>query len=83
MSFFKRLFRKDIGSEESIKWPADMTERFTVIRDGKELEVCRLCGKVTDVEANTLSDQRTGYVEGVGQLCDECDKELDTYHRGC
>ena len=73
MSIFKR----------GVKWPEDMTERFTVIRDNKELEVCVGCGHVTDIEFKTPLNERKGYREGVGQLCDLCDEECGHFYRGC
>lgn len=35
-------------------------------------EICILCGKETTVDVNTHIDFRTGYIEGAGQLCNEC-----------
>ncbi len=37
-----------------------------------EYELCVLCGKTTNVEKNTPIHKRTGYIEGVGQLCRDC-----------
>ena len=65
------------------RFPRDMTERLTVIRNGKELEVCVICGKVTDVEYSTHIEERKGYIEGTGQLCDECDNKCGGFLRGC
>lgn len=64
------------------RFPVDMTKDWTVFRNGKELEVCVLCGKVTNVEHSTPIDQRKGYVAGVGQLCDSCDDSC-TLYKGC
>lgn len=60
------------GSDPMARFPQDITERFTVIRGGKEFEVCVLCGAVTDVEYSTPIRLRSGYVVGVGQLCKNC-----------
>lgn len=35
-------------------------------------EKCVLCGKETNVPINLHIDERKNYVEGVGQLCDDC-----------
>ena len=35
-------------------------------------EICIKCGKETGVDVNTHVDFRTGYIEGVGQLCVSC-----------
>ena len=70
------------GSKSMARFPQDMTKRFTVIRDGKELEVCVICGKVTNVEYSTPISQRRGYTEA-GQSCDECDDKYGGFFRGC
>ena len=57
---------------KSSRFPEDMTRDYTVIRDGKEFEVCRICGKVTDVEKGTDINLRPCYVEGIGDLCRSC-----------
>jgi hypothetical protein len=35
-------------------------------------EICIKCGKETNVDVSTHVDFRTGYIEGVGQLCIRC-----------
>ena len=35
-------------------------------------ESCILCGKETQYEFDTHIDNRVGYIEGMGQLCDSC-----------
>lgn len=35
-------------------------------------EICIKCGKETNVDVTTHVDFRTGYIEGVGQLCMSC-----------
>ena len=57
---------------KSSRFPEDMTKDYTVFRNGKELEVCRICGKITGFERKTPIDQRKGYYMGVGQLCVPC-----------
>jgi hypothetical protein len=35
-------------------------------------EKCVMCGKETDIDITTHVDLRTGYVDGLGQLCLTC-----------
>ena len=42
----------------------------------KEFETCVLCGKLTSVRKDTPLDLRSDYLEGAGQLCYECPREL-------
>ena len=37
-----------------------------------EMEICILCGKATTVPKNLHIDMRNHYIEGAGQLCNEC-----------
>lgn len=39
-------------------------------------EYCILCGKLTDTEKRQPLTQRNYYIEGAGQLCRECYREL-------
>lgn len=39
-------------------------------------ETCVLCKCKTIVKKETPIEQRTGYVEGVGQLCSNCEASL-------
>jgi len=39
----------------------------------EEIEECVLCGKETEYYRNTPIDKRKHYVEGCGQLCEDCD----------
>lgn len=41
------------------------------------METCVLCGKATDITRETPVDERFGYIEGAGQLCRECFKQLN------
>jgi hypothetical protein len=44
-------------------------------------EICILCGEETAVDIETHVDYRTGYIEGVGQLCIKCyNKGSDRQH---
>ena len=42
----------------------------------KPLEVCVVCGAVTDIPADTPIRERKWYVPGGGQLCRKCCMEL-------
>jgi len=42
----------------------------------KELETCVSCGKETNVPKNLHVDFRRYYIEGAGQLCDDCGKKI-------
>ena len=39
-------------------------------------EVCVSCHQVTDIPVNMDIHQRYGYVEGSGQLCKDCYREI-------
>lgn len=41
-----------------------------------EYEICACCGKVTKVKKSTPIEFRDNYIEGAGQLCVQCVKEL-------
>lgn len=41
-----------------------------------EYEVCVLCGKKTNIKVSEKIENRYHYVSGVGQLCEECHREL-------
>ena len=41
-----------------------------------EKEYCVLCGKETEYSKQTPFEDRIGYVEAVGQLCQNCHMEL-------
>ncbi|KKM13005.1 hypothetical protein SY88_00065 [Clostridiales bacterium PH28_bin88] len=45
-----------------------------------EFEYCVICWQKTRVRRNEPIETRVGYVEGVGQLCPRCMKDL--YERG-
>lgn len=42
------------------------------LKKNDEYEKCVLCGKTTDIRIKDHVDLRRYYVDGVGQLCDEC-----------
>ena len=41
-----------------------------------EYENCVLCGKRTEILRKTPTHSRENYIEGCGQLCPECSKEV-------
>ena len=40
--------------------------------DGIEKELCVICGAETGVKTSENIDNRTGYIEGSGQMCYSC-----------
>lgn len=46
----------------------------------KNYDRCVSCGAITPYKKTTHIDEREGYVEGAGQLCNSCDKEI--YEKG-
>lgn len=52
--------------------------------DMEKYERCVICGRATDILAQTPLEQRSGYVETVGQLCTDCYGKLleERLHRG-
>lgn len=43
----------------------------------EETEKCILCGRDTGVLRSTPIDQRAHYIEGCGQLCISCGRQLN------
>lgn len=43
-------------------------------QNNSELEKCVYCQRETDVEISTPIEHRNYYVEGVGQLCKNCNR---------
>ena len=41
-----------------------------------EMERCVVCGCATEYTKETPVSKRIGYVEGAGQLCHDCHKDL-------
>lgn len=39
-------------------------------------EKCVMCGTQTNYDVSTHIDMRVGYIEGVGQLCEECNNNI-------
>jgi len=50
----------------------EINPAYTTIRDNDQFDNCVLCGKTTTYKTSTHIDMRSGYVEGVGQLCSTC-----------
>lgn len=50
----------------------EINPAYTTIKDGEQFDNCVLCGKQTQYKTSTHIDMRSGYVEGVGQLCGVC-----------
>lgn len=44
-------------------------------------EKCIICNKETNIPINRHIDLRENYVEGAGQLCPECNKEIDVFYK--
>ena len=42
----------------------------------EEKDKCVLCGKETQYSKSTHIDSRHNYIEGCGQLCDDCGKKV-------
>ena len=42
----------------------------------KKMEVCVSCGKEMNVPKNLNIEFRKNYIEGAGQLCDECHDKI-------
>lgn len=50
----------------------EINPAFTTIKNDTQFDNCVLCGKETQYKTTTHIDMRSGYVEGVGQLCGIC-----------
>lgn len=50
----------------------EINPTFTTIKDGEQFDNCVMCGNQTQYKTSTHIDMRSGYVEGVGQLCGIC-----------
>ena len=48
-----------------------------------KIEQCCVCGKVTEYMKETPISERIGYMEGAGQLCHDCYKDLYLKGPGC
>lgn len=50
------------------------------VRVTQEVERCVMCNKPSKYTKDIPIDKRDCYIQGAGQLCDECDKELVTWN---
>lgn len=41
-----------------------------------EMEICIMCGKETKILKNLHIDMRNNYIEGAGQLCYDCARDI-------
>ena len=48
-----------------------ISEKATFVSES-DMELCVLCGKVTDVPVSEPLEERMNYLPGAGQLCKEC-----------
>ena len=48
-----------------------------------DIEHCVVCRSVTEYTKETPISERIGYVEGAGQLCQDCYKDLYLKGTGC
>ena len=52
----------------------------TIKKTGKDFEVldnCVMCNKATEYAQHINVNNRVGYIQGSGQLCVECNKEIN------
>lgn len=47
-----------------------------VDNDEEKYEICILCKCKTNIRRDTPIQERLGYIEGAGQLCERCYKKL-------
>ena len=50
----------------------EINPAYTTIKDADQFDNCVICGKQTQYKTNTHIDVRSGYIEGMGQLCGDC-----------
>lgn len=51
-------------------------DQYDDASDWRKIEKCVLCGNLTPYLNTTHVDERNYYVEGAGQLCEQCYKNL-------
>ena len=54
------------------KVPKGVNPRFIQLINGIYFDRCVNCEQVTDVRTDCLPDNRKYYIDGSGQLCEEC-----------
>ena len=47
-------------------------KNYVKIKDNQSKEKCVYCGLITNYNKNDDINTRKNYIEGAGQLCDEC-----------
>lgn len=52
--------------------PKGVNPNFIKLVDGVYYDLCVVCRDVTSVRTDYSVEQRKYYVEGCGQLCDDC-----------
>lgn len=81
MCFFRRRKGSQLDTEENVN---DLESCPKILPPGRlnsdEYEICILCGRQTTVPKDMYVEFRDNYVNGAGQLCYKCWKEvyLDT-----
>ncbi len=62
---------------ESQVLPKGVNPDFVVLFDGVYCDICVICRIVTNVRTYCPIEQRKHYVEGCGQLCEDCYDKAD------
>ena len=57
-------------TKENVKEPV-------INEQSDEFEICIQCGKPTKVLKSTPIDLRKGFIVGCGQLCNDCNRDLE------
>jgi hypothetical protein len=58
------------------KTVADLFSEGQNLEEKIKMDICVLCGKITDYPVNMTINLRKAYVEGAGQLCEGCYNNL-------
>ena len=57
--------------------PKDVNPEYVVLVDGVYYDLCVICKEHTGVRTDYPVEQRKHYVEGCGQLCEDCRDKAD------
>ncbi len=57
--------------------PVGVNPKFVVLVGGIYYDLCVLCNENSGVCTDCPVEQRKNYVEGCGQLCEDCSNEVD------
>ena len=69
LQFIKNLFRKEISKEDfTVEYMQYLIESGHIA----ELDNCVICKQKTKYTKDISIDKRKNYIEGVGQLCNDC-----------